>query len=116
MTTNENQGDEVPSMEIDVEKADQRRKVDKLWFLDVREPDEFRTCHLEPDGFIPMGELEERWREIPADKEVVAYCHHGMRSLAAAKFLRARGIPRARSLRGGIDQWSREIDSGVPRY
>lgn len=107
--------DEVP-LEIGVPEANDRRAENELWFLDVRENSELQICHLQPDGFIPLGELEERWTEIPGDREVVAYCHHGMRSLAAAKFLRARGVMKARSLKGGIEQWSREIDPTVPRY
>lgn len=116
MTTEGNTEEEGLPMEIGVDEANERRAGGDLWFLDVREDPEFRTCHLHPDGFIPMGELGEKWPEVPADKEVVVYCHHGMRSLTATKFLRSHGIVRARSLRGGIEQWSRTIDPTVPRY
>jgi rhodanese-related sulfurtransferase len=46
----------------------------------------------------------------------VLYCHHGMRSLDAAAWLRSQGFSGAKSMTGGIERWSTEIDSGVPRY
>jgi len=46
----------------------------------------------------------------------VLYCHHGVRSLKAALWLREQGIEQAQSLQGGIDRWSLEIDPAVPRY
>jgi len=107
---------ESVAIEIKVEEAWARRSEADLWFLDVREPVEFDICHLSPDGLIPLGELATRWSEIPADKEIVVYCHHGMRSLSAAKYLRARGLVKARSLNGGIEEWSLRIDESVPRY
>jgi rhodanese-related sulfurtransferase len=47
---------------------------------------------------------------------VVCYCHHGVRSFDVAVWLRAQGVERARSLAGGIERWSLEIDPQVPRY
>ena len=50
------------------------------------------------------------------DRSVVIYCHHGMRSLNATQFLRARGLEQTFSLRGGIEAWSLTVDPEVPRY
>ncbi|MGH7753968.1 MAG: rhodanese-like domain-containing protein [Gemmatimonadales bacterium] len=47
---------------------------------------------------------------------MVTYCHHGVRSRHAAELLRAAGFASVRSLRGGIDAWSREVNPSVPRY
>ena len=67
---------------------------------------------------VPLDELTERADEIepPPGALVVAYCHHGVRSLSAAALLDRLGLPGVASLRGGIDAWSREIDPSVPRY
>lgn len=107
--------EELP-IELTVEEAHDKHPGDNVWLLDVREPLEFEAANLAPDGFIPLGEIGERWMEVPAEKEVIVYCHHGLRSLVAAKFLRERGVSGARSLKGGIDQWSLRIDPAVPRY
>ncbi len=114
-TANNDREPEIP-IEIRADEAFARRRGNGLWFLDVREPFERDICHLEPDGFIPLGEIARRWREVPTDREIVVYCHHGMRSLKAARFLRERGVALVRSLRGGTDEWSVRIDPSVSRY
>ena len=49
-------------------------------------------------------------------KEIVVVCHHGMRSLQAAIWMRQQGYESATSVAGGIDAWSRLIDPTVPTY
>ena len=65
-----------------------------------------------------MNEVEARLSELEAwkDKPLVVHCHHGMRSMRVANFLRANGFPQAQSMAGGIEAWSVEIDDSVPRY
>lgn len=89
---------------------------ERVYLLDVRQQWERDLARLNDHALIPLNELPERYREIDAqDALVVCYCHHGVRSLSAAALLEAQGI-RAASLRGGIDAWSLEIDSNLPRY
>ena len=86
--------------------------------VDVRQDWEHATAALANDILIPLHEIEERWSEIeaPAGALIVTYCHHGVRSLGAAGFLEAQGLAPVRSLAGGIDAWSLEIDPTLPRY
>jgi molybdopterin/thiamine biosynthesis adenylyltransferase/rhodanese-related sulfurtransferase len=84
--------------------------------LDVREDDEVAFCALKDIVHIPLGEISERWQQLDPQQDIVVYCHHGRRSLMATRFLREKGFSRAVSLKGGIDEWSREIDATVPRY
>ncbi|MBM3906874.1 MAG: molybdopterin-synthase adenylyltransferase MoeB [Gemmatimonadetes bacterium] len=86
------------------------------WLLDVREPWEYGTAQLPGATLIPLGELAGRAAEVPRDRDVVVYCHHGMRSARAVSMLRLAGWDRVRNLSGGIDRWSIEIDPSVPRY
>ena len=83
--------------------------------LDVREPWEAEIAQIPDSLLIPLRSLPQRLQEIPTDGEVAIYCHHGMRSLSAGEFLAGHGYT-VMSLAGGIDLWSREIDSGIPRY
>lgn len=83
--------------------------------LDVREPEEVEVARI-GGKVLPLRELQSRVSEIPSGAKVVVLCHHGVRSLAAARWLRANGFPDAQSVAGGIDRWSREVDPGVPRY
>ncbi len=98
------------------ELAERLRQQPAPVILDVRENDEVAFCALENIVHIPLGEIGERWQQLDPQQEIVVYCHHGRRSLMATRFLREKGFSRAVSLSGGIDQWSREIDSEIPRY
>ena len=94
--------------------ADERR--DKPVLLDVREPWEFDKARIEGSTLIPMRELPSRIGQIDEDKEVVAICHHGGRSMQVAIFLEKHGFKRVHNLEGGIDAWSRTVDPAVPLY
>ena len=87
-----------------------------LVLLDVREPRETEIARIEGARLIPLRELPERISELPARAEIVTHCHHGARSLKAREILRGAGFSSVRSLAGGIDAWSREVDDTVPRY
>ena len=84
--------------------------------VDCREPWEYEIVHLHNAMLIPLGELSTRTSEVPREGDVVVYCHHGIRSRRGAMILRAAGIPHARSLAGGIDDWAATIDPSLPRY
>jgi rhodanese-related sulfurtransferase len=89
-----------------------------VYLLDVREPWEHELAALPDSKLVPLSQLHTRTSEIqpPENAIIVAYCHHGIRSLSAAALLEQMGIVPAYSLAGGIDAWSREIDSQIPRY
>jgi rhodanese-related sulfurtransferase len=53
---------------------------------------------------------------LPHDRDIVVYCHHGVRSRQAAHRLQAAGYTRLFNLRGGIDAWSEEVDPAVRQY
>ena len=86
------------------------------FLLDVRQPDEHAHVHIAGSRLIPLNEIPARLAELDAQSELVAYCHHGIRSLHAARWLRAHGFPRAQSLAGGIDAWTHRVDPTLPRY
>jgi rhodanese-related sulfurtransferase len=84
--------------------------------LDVREADEWAFCHIDGAEWIPLGELQTRSQEIPADRAIVCMCHRGMRSAMAQRFLLKNGFKRVFNLTGGIHAWSRDVDPGIPTY
>jgi rhodanese-related sulfurtransferase len=88
----------------------------KVLFVDVREQWEYDTAHIEGSILIPLREIPGNLQRIEKSEQVVIFCHHGMRSLDAAAWLRSQGVEAARSMAGGIDRWSTEIDPTVPRY
>lgn len=84
--------------------------------LDVREQWEYDFNRIEGAIHIPLADLPQRYQELDRDSEIIAYCHMGVRSLKAAKFLKQQGIEKVRNLAGGIEAWSIQVDSAVPRY
>lgn len=85
-------------------------------FVDVREPEEFALARIEGARLIPMRSVPAALAELDDDRPVIVLCHHGVRSLHVANWLREHGIEQVWSLTGGIDRWSLEIDASVPRY
>lgn len=105
------------SSEIDVHVARQCIETHpEAILLDVREDFEVAICRIDGARHIPMGQIGERLDELPKDKPLLVYCHHGMRSLRVTEALRQRGYPLAQSIRGGIDQWAIEHAPEMTRY
>lgn len=105
--------------DLEVTPSDMKLRLDrgeKLLLVDVREPWEFEICRIQGAKLIPMGSIPANLQALDADEDAICYCHHGMRSLDVAVWLRGQGVERAKSLSGGIERWSLEIDPGVPRY
>ncbi|HEV2341451.1 MAG TPA: rhodanese-like domain-containing protein [Candidatus Acidoferrales bacterium] len=104
---------------LEIEPRDVKALLDngeKLLFVDVRESWEHHLCKIEGSRLIPLGQLASNLPAFESAEDVVLFCHSGRRSLDAAAWLRSQGIVSARSMTGGIDRWSREIDPSVPRY
>ena len=90
---------------------------EKPLLLDVREPWEYDTAHIDGSTLIPMNEIPGRaHQELDEEAPILVLCHHGARSLSVAAWLRQQGFDKAQSVSGGIDAWSRQIDPQVPRY
>ncbi len=92
--------------------------ADNVLLLDVRSAEEYDFSKIEGSILIPLDELDGRIDEIVnfREKQIVTICHHGMRSLMAADQLATVGFNNVKSLTGGVDAWSIEIDSSMPRY
>ena len=105
-------GLEVTPAELQRELAGGRPVV----LVDVREVPEWELVRLEGARLAPLSRLPGLAHSLDPSANIVAYCHHGIRSLQAATFLRSVGLPHVRSLAGGIDRWAREIDREMVRY
>ncbi len=102
--------------EIDVDELEHRHAAEETFvLLDVREPEELAHASIPWATAIPMAQIPARMNELPRGVQIVCMCHHGNRSERVAEFLAANGYD-AVNLTGGIDAWSRAIDSDVPRY
>ena len=84
--------------------------------LDVREEWEVKICKLPNSEVLGPQMLDEILTEWPKETQILLYCHFGVRSMDAATFLTDRGFTKVFTLRGGIDAWSIEVDTNIPRY
>jgi rhodanese-related sulfurtransferase len=76
------------------------------FILDVRQPEEFRDAHIAGAKLIPLGELRERMKELPKDREIICVCASGNRSSSATRQLAAAGY-NVINLSGGMSFWQR---------
>jgi len=109
-----------PEQEMSVEQLKGAiDKKDRLFILDVREPQEFQICRIPGSTLIPLGELPNRLGELPSGPDapaIVVHCKMGGRSAKAVKLLRDRGVTNARNLTGGILAWIDRVDPSQPKY
>jgi rhodanese-related sulfurtransferase len=107
-------------MDYEITPEEVKAKLDQgeeFTLLDVREPWEFETAHMKPAKLMPMGDVPSRAdQELDPEDHIVVVCHHGVRSMNVTAWLRQQGFEKAQSMRGGIDAWSRRVDSKVPTY
>ncbi len=107
-------------MEYEIAPEEVKATLDRgsrFTLLDVREPWEFETAHIENAKLMPMGDVPSRAnQELDPEEHIVVICHHGVRSMNVTAWLRQQGFEKAQSMRGGIDAWSRTVDSKVPKY
>lgn len=86
-----------------------------MTLVDVREPQELAIASVAGAVHVPLSELPRRAEELRG-QSLVLMCHHGMRSARACAWLVRSGFEDVTNLSGGIDQWSTDVDSSVPRY
>jgi rhodanese-related sulfurtransferase len=101
----------------DLENLKQDTGEPRFLLLDVREPWEYEIARLDGSVNMPMGDVPSRANaELDPDQRIIAICHHGVRSLSVASWLRNQGFEQAQSLAGGIDSWAAQLDPVMPRY
>jgi rhodanese-related sulfurtransferase len=103
-------------LEITPRETAEMLKEGKIKLVDVRTPEEYAMASVPGSVLVDQNLAQEILQTWPKDTALVTMCHHGMRSLDAAAYLRGHGFTNAKSMSGGIDAWSVQIDSSIPRY
>jgi molybdopterin/thiamine biosynthesis adenylyltransferase/rhodanese-related sulfurtransferase/molybdopterin converting factor small subunit len=107
----------VTEGEIDVTEV--KAKLDRgdhFVLIDVREPHEYKICHIPAARLIPLGEVPKRLNELDPQADIVIHCKSGMRSAKACGILRQAGFEHVRNMKGGILAWADQVDRSVPKY
>jgi rhodanese-related sulfurtransferase/DNA-binding transcriptional ArsR family regulator len=112
-------GDDGDVEELTKEELWQRlKRKDKLVVLDVRPREEYEAGHIPGAVSIPLSELKKRMKELPKNKQIVAYCRGPLCALApeATRYLRTKGY-RVKRLHDGAPDWEAAglpLSRGVP--
>lgn len=83
--------------------------------VDVRTREEWELARIQ-GATLNTEELAQELMRLPKDTSIVFHCHLGQRSLDAASYFAGHGFKNVRSMTGGIDAWSSEVDESIPRY
>jgi molybdopterin/thiamine biosynthesis adenylyltransferase/rhodanese-related sulfurtransferase len=106
------------ALDFDISPEELKTRLDSgapPMLVDVREPMEYQINRLPGAVLIPLNALPEGLGELDGTRDLVVYCHHGIRSERAVEFLRGAGF-RARNLKGGITAWIDRVEPTMVRY
>ncbi len=90
-----------------------------IHILDVRTSEEYSIASIAGSQTMPMDTIPANLQNIEAladEALVIIICHHGVRSLQVANWLRGQGVENCQSMSGGIEAWSLHIDRSISRY
>src|SRR5271170_6615619 len=85
--------------------AEELASADPPLLLDIRNPREWRTKHIDGSVNVPLNHLQERIAEIPRDRRIAVHCAGGYRSSIAASILHQYGITHLIEMAGGLAAW-----------
>lgn len=106
----------APVFEITPEELKELLASDEEFrLLDVRSPAERAIGKIDGSELLDEA-LHDELMTLDRETLLVFYCHHGVRSQAAAQYFQRAGFRRLCNLAGGIEAWSLRVDPSVPRY
>jgi rhodanese-related sulfurtransferase len=91
-------------------------EIDGVEIIDIRTREEYEAVRIEGARLLDQTLMQEMLATRPKDGLLVIVDHKGSRSLDAAAYFAGHGFTNIKCLRGGIDAWSAQVDSTLPRY
>ena len=98
------------------ELAEWLKQEKAIRLLDVRSREEFEAVHIEGSVLMSQPVMQQILAEGTNSRPLLIIDHQGNQGLDAAAYFLGHGLTNVRCLHGGIDAWSREVDSKLPRY
>jgi rhodanese-related sulfurtransferase len=98
------------------ELVELRQKNPDIKLIDVRSREEYEAVHIDGALLLSQPVMQEIMGKWPRSQTLVIIDHQGKSALDAAAYLLGHGFENVRCVRGGIDAWSQEIDTKLPRY
>lgn len=104
-----------PVQPIEPQELADRLEQDNCRLYDTRPAEDREKARIEQAEPLTKETMAEI-AKLPKDTPLVFHCHHGSSSIASAQHFRKQGFTNVYNLTGGIDAWSQQVDSSVPRY
>jgi rhodanese-related sulfurtransferase len=98
------------------ELAAWRQQDATVRLLDVRSREEFEAVHIEGSALMSQDTMRQIMGEGTNTRPLVIVDHQGKTALDAAAYFMGHGLQNVRCLRGGIDAWAQEVETGMRRY
>ena len=102
-------------LELLMEPANALSQLDSLRLIDIRTREEYEAVAIPGSEFFTQDLQQQLFAGDPQAR-ILLYDHSGRDVLDRVAWFRGHGLQETYGLRGGIDAWSREIDSDLPRY
>ena len=99
-----------------VEASEILKKQPELSLLDVRPPEERAKASLAKSRMLDNHVAQEILDSWDMDTPMMLICHQGIRSRQAAQYFTSQGFQQVYNVSDGIDGWSQNVDSSIPRY
>ena len=91
---------------------------DKIFLIDVREPNEYEIVSIPGSVLIPKGEFlnGSALEQLPQDRRIVLHCKSGARSAECLAVVKNAGFSDAVHVGGGVLAWVSQVDPSLPTY
>ncbi len=91
---------------------------EKIFLVDVREPNEYEIVSIPGATLIPKGEFLSgaALERLPQDRRVVLHCKSGARSAECLAVVKNAGFSDAVHVGGGVLAWISQVDPSLPSY
>lgn len=103
-------------LQLLIEPKELAKILSSVRLIDVRSREEYEAVHLAGAVLMSQTTMQEILSKWPRETPIVIYDHRGQQGLDAAAYFLGQGFKNVRTLRGGLDAWSKEVDSKIPRY
>ncbi len=108
--------DEDLKTQVTVSDLAREMETATVKLVDIRTREEFDSARIEGSLLFTQELMREMLSLWNRDEAVVMIDHQGARSMDATAYFAGHGFTNIRSLLGGVDAWSAEVDPSIPRY
>ena len=84
--------------------------------VDVRSREEFEAVHIEGSVLLSQDVMRQVMGDGSNTRPLMIVDHQGKTALDAAAYFMGHGLENVRCLRGGLDAWAQEVETGMRRY